>query len=138
MTSIPHTPAECITVGVDTHKHAHAAVALTEIGGRLAETTIPADTAGYQQLQRWATGLGTKITFGVEGTGSYGAGLASYLRRHGHRVVEVTRPNRQDRHLKGKNDALDADAARYALRTLRAATGISATKSPFTTASSRH
>jgi transposase len=115
VTSIPHPHAERITVGVDTHKSTHVAVALTEVGGHLAEATISADSAGYQQLERWALALGTRITFGVEGTGSYGAGLASYLRRRGQRVVEVTRPNRQARHLKGKNDALDAENAARAV-----------------------
>ncbi len=115
VTSIPHPPAERITVGVDTHKHTHTAVALSEIGARLAETTITADTAAYQQLEQWAWDLGTTGTFGIEGTGSYGAGLASYLRRRGYRVVEVNRPNRQTRHLRGKEDAVDADNAARAV-----------------------
>jgi transposase len=108
-------PGQRITVGVDTHKHAHVAVALDGIGGRLGELVIDVDTAGYQQLERWALTLGEKATFGVEGTGSYGAGLASYLRRHGHRVVEVNRPDRQARHRSGKNDPLDAENAARAV-----------------------
>jgi transposase len=53
---------------------------------------------------------------GVEGTGSYGAGLARFLRRTGVEIVEVDRPNRQARRRSGKSDPLDAiEAARAAL-----------------------
>ena len=53
---------------------------------------------------------------GVEGTGSYGAGLARHLRRSGVEVVEVDRPNRQSRRRTGKSDPADAiEAARAAL-----------------------
>ena len=115
MTSISHARSERIIVGVDTHKYAHVAVALNQIGGRLAETTITVNTDGYRQLEQWAQTLGDRVTFGIEGTGSYGAGLASYLRRRGHRVVEVVRPDRQQRRLRGKNDALDAENAARAV-----------------------
>jgi transposase len=96
MTSLPRSPrSRSIVVGVDTHKHLHVAVAIDEIGGRLAQLIIPVDNAGYAQLMHWARGLGEVSAFGVEGTGSYGAGLASFLRRNGHRVVEVNRPDRR-------------------------------------------
>jgi transposase len=53
---------------------------------------------------------------GVEGTGSYGAGLTRFLQTAGIDVIEVNRPNRQSRRLKGKSDPLDAiEAARAAL-----------------------
>jgi transposase len=52
---------------------------------------------------------------GVEGTGAYGAGLARYLHRHGVRVIEVDRANRQARRQSGKSDPADAvEAARAA------------------------
>ena len=118
MTSIPHRPGRRIVVGVDTHKYTHVAVALDQVGGRIGETAISVDRAGYAQLQRWAGELGEpggRVEFGVEGCGSYGAGLASFLRRRGHRVVEVNRPDRRIRHLRGKNDAIDAEAAARAV-----------------------
>ena len=62
-------------VGIDTHKHVHAAVVLDELGGRLGELTAAADRQGYVQLERWASSFGRVIGFGVEGTGSYGAGV---------------------------------------------------------------
>ena len=53
---------------------------------------------------------------GVEGTGSYGAGLTRLLQAERVRVVKVDRPNRQRRRLKGKSDPQDAiTAARAAL-----------------------
>ena len=52
----------------------------------------------------------------MEGTGAYGAGLARYLRWRGLVVIEVDRPNRQERRRNGKSDRVDAiEAARAAL-----------------------
>jgi transposase len=115
MTSLLELAEERIVVGVDTHKNTHVAVILNEIGGKLSELSVPANTAGYQKLEAWATEQGEQITFGVEGTGSYGAGLASHLRRRGHRVLEVNRPNRQARRQAGKSDTLDAENAARAV-----------------------
>jgi transposase len=64
-----------------------------------------------QQAEAWAQSLGPIRAFGIEGTGSYGAGLSRFLCEHGHPVFEVNRPNRQLRHQKGKDDALDAESA---------------------------
>lgn len=112
MTSIaPVAPSRRVTVGVDTHKHVHVAVALDHLGGRLDDITVSADTGGYTQLHEWAQSLGKVDAFGIEGTGSYGAGLASFLRRHGQRIVEVNRGDRRTRRQKGKSDTLDAETA---------------------------
>jgi len=112
MTSItPDEPARRVTIGVDTHKYVHVAVAIDSLGARLGDRSVSADTGGYGQLEAWASVLGRVEAFGVEGTGSYGAGLASFLRRHGHRVVEVNRGDRRMRRANGKSDTLDAEAA---------------------------
>ncbi|WP_205661238.1 IS110 family transposase [Amycolatopsis vastitatis] len=111
MSSIPDSPRRRIVIGVDTHKYAHVAVALDALGARLGDTVITVNRAGYAEFERWAHQWGELITFGVEGTGSYGAGLASFLRRRGHRVVEVNRPDRRIRHLHGKDDPIDAESA---------------------------
>jgi transposase len=115
VTSIPDPLRRRIVVGVDTHKYAHVAVALDQVGGMIGDLTIPVDRAGYTQLQHWAAELGGRVDFGVEGSGSYGAGLVSHLRRHGHLVVDVNRPDRAVRHLRGKNDTIDAEAAARAV-----------------------
>ena len=79
-----------VVIGVDTHKHIHVAAVLDSVGGILATLTIATDTAGFKQLLDWAAGFGKIIAFGIEGTGSYGAGLTSFLRRHGHKIIEVS------------------------------------------------
>mgnify|MGYP005990991745 CR=1 FL=1 len=62
-------------------------------------------------MEAWASGLGTINAFGIEGTGSYGAGLSRDLLAMGHMVLDVMRPNRQFRYLHGKSDSLDAKSA---------------------------
>lgn len=100
-----------VIVGVDTHKLCHVAVAVDTFGERLEDRAVSADSGGYRQFAEWAETLGRVTAFGVEGTGSYGAGLTSMLRRRGHRVVEVNRGNRQARRTTGKSDTADAEVA---------------------------
>jgi transposase len=103
--------ADRITGGVDTHLDIHVAAALNQLGALLDTETFPATAAGYRQLLRWLRGFGTVDLVGVEGTGSYGAGLTRHLHAQGVRVVEVDRPNRQNRRRRGKSDVVDAIAA---------------------------
>ena len=112
MTTMPDE----ITGGVDTHLDVHVAAALNPIGGLLGVESFPADAPGYRRLLTWLQSFGTVVLVGVEGTGSYGAGLTRHLHEKGMRVVEVDRPNRQERRRAGKSDPLDAvEAARAAL-----------------------
>jgi transposase len=104
-----------VVIGVDTHKHRHVAVAIDGLGGRLDDLGVEVTTGGYEQLLAWAASLGQIAAFGIEGTGSYGIGLTRLLRRHGHRVIEVARPDRADRRLNGKDDTLDAEHAARAV-----------------------
>jgi transposase len=100
-----------IIIGVDTHKANHVAVAIDALGARIGGTTIPATRKGYRDLEAWASRLGEVKAFGIEGTGSYGAGLSRDLLAKGYNVVDVMRPNRQLRRLHGKSDSLDAESA---------------------------
>jgi transposase len=100
-----------IIIGVDTHKSSHIAVAINTQGARLGAMTIPTTCQEYRSLEAWATGLGPVKAFGIEGTGSYGAGLSRDLQTKGHTVLDVIRPNRQLRYLHGKSDILDAESA---------------------------
>jgi transposase len=100
-----------VTIGIDTHKYVHVAVALDQLGRRLDELEIPATTAGFGELYAWASELGTIDTVGIEGTGAYGAGLTRWLRDRGVVVVEVERPDRKLRRNAGKSDPIDAEAA---------------------------
>ena len=76
-TRIAHDDQVRVTVGVDTHKDTHVARAKDQLGRRLGERAIPTTPAGYADLLAWAKGLGVVETFGLEGTSSYGAGLAA-------------------------------------------------------------
>jgi len=109
-----------ITGGVDTHADMHVAAALDPIGGLLGVEEFPATTAGYVRLLDWLGGFGTVALVGIEGTGSYGAGLARHVTAAGVRVVEVDRSDRQDRRRQGKSDPLDAVSAARAAQSGRA------------------
>jgi transposase len=109
-----------ITGGVDTHADTHVAAALDPLGGLLGVQEFPATAAGYRRLTGWLDGFGAVALVGVEGTGSYGAGLTRHLAAAGVRVVEVDRSDRQDRRRAGKSDPLDAVSAGRAAQSGRA------------------
>jgi transposase len=109
-----------ITGGVGTHAGLHVAAALDRIGGLLGVREFPATAAGYARLPGWLRGFGDIALAGVEGTGSYGAGLARHLAAAGVRVVEVDRADRQDRNRQGKSGPLDAVSAARAAQSGRA------------------
>ena len=105
-----------VTAGVDTHAEVHVAAVVDHVGGVLGIETFATTEAGCQQLVDWLRTQGDVNLVGVEGTGSYGAGLTRQLERAGIAVVEVDRPNRQVRRREGKSDPVDAVvAARAAL-----------------------
>ena len=118
MTAVVGLEAICalqVVVGVDTHQDQHVAVAIDQQGVRLAERHAPATSYGYGELERWSQELGEVRAFGIEGTGSYGAGLARFLISRGFTVVEVNRPDRSTRYRKGKSDPTDAEMAARAV-----------------------
>ncbi len=93
MTSSDAVGEARITVGTDTHRDEHVAVAIDHLGARLGDHRVPTTSIRYEDLDCWARRLGEVVAFGVEGTGSYGAGLARYLAGHGRTVIEVSRPD---------------------------------------------
>ena len=103
-----------VTGGVDTHADVHVAAAVDQVGRVPGTQAFPATAAGYRAALAWMSAHGELAKVGVEGTGSYGAGLARYLAGCGVVVVEVRRPNRQARRQRGKSDAADAVAAALA------------------------
>ena len=108
--------ARSVTGGVDTHLDVHVAAALDERGALLGVESFSTTEVGYKKLLGWLSDFGPVELIGVEGTGSYGAGLTRHLQDERVRVVEVDRPNRQRRRRKGKSDPEDAiSAARAAL-----------------------
>ena len=103
-----------VTGGVDTHAEVHVAAVVDQVGRVLGTGSFPADAAGYAGLLSWLCGHGELTGVGVEGTGSYGAGLARYLAAQGVTVLEVPRPDRQRRRRHGKSDPVDAVSAALA------------------------
>ena len=111
-------------VGVDPHRDLHA-IGVVEVrsGVVVFESNVTADSGGYAEALRVAGRHAPgRRAFAVEGTGSYGAGLARFLADHGEQVFEVGRL-RRERRSGGKTDALDAvRAARSVLEQKRPAT----------------
>jgi transposase len=93
MESMP-APAPPVTVGVDTHLDQHVAAVIDQAGRLLDTQEFPASTRGYVALVTWAERFGAVERVGVEGTGTYGAGLTRFVRAYGLQVVEVNRPDR--------------------------------------------
>jgi transposase len=104
-----------VVLGVDTHLDVHVAVALDQLGGHLGELSVPTTVEGYEKLIRWAKGLGSVRCAGVEGTSSYGAGLARHLKAAGVVVMEVERPKRRHLRRNDKSDSRDAESAARAV-----------------------
>ena len=109
-----------ITGGVDTDAGTHVAAALDPVGGLLGVREFPVSAAGYAGLLGWLGGFGTVCLVGIEGTGSYGAGLTRHMSAAGVRPAGVDRSDRQDRRRQGKADPLDAVSAARAAQSGRA------------------
>ncbi|WP_309139943.1 transposase [Micromonospora sp. 4G55] len=109
-----------VTVGVDTHKDVHVAAVLDQTGRVLGTRGFPTTMRGYAQLATWAESFGTVVKVGMEGSGSYGAGLLRFLTDYGLTVVEVDRPDRSTRRRIGKTDTIDAESAARAVLSGRA------------------
>src|SRR4051794_26323413 len=104
-------------VGIDTHRDTHTAQFLDAGGRTLGELTVANTESGFAELLGWITARqpGPRLVVAVEGTRSYGIGVARFLDQAGLRVVEVEQPKRTE-HRRGKSDPIDALlAARHAL-----------------------
>jgi transposase len=109
-------PSRDVIGGVDTHGASHHAAALDAGTGKLlGDQQFAATAAGYRQLLTWLRSFGRVSQVGIEGTGSYGAGLFRYLDAEQISVIEVDRPNRRERRRQGKSDPIDAIAAARAV-----------------------
>ena len=116
-----HTSSAEVFGGVDTHALTHHAAVVDRLGRELFDREFPATSSGYAALRLWLADCGRVVSVGVEGTGSYGAGLTRVLNGAGVPVVEVDRPDRSARRSQGKSDPLDAYAAARAAASGRAA-----------------
>jgi transposase len=106
--------------GADTHKDLHLVAALTQTGERIGCKAFPTNTKGYKDAIKWLCSLGELTRVGIEGSGSYGAGLCRYVKGANITVLEVTGPDKARRRLAGKYDEEDAyQAAEAALSGVR-------------------
>jgi transposase len=112
--------ALAVTAGVDTHADTHVAAVIDPMGRHLGDRRFPTTPTGYRALMAWIASFGEIVSVGVEGTGSYGAGLARALTADGFHVVEVDRVDRKTRRDQGKSDPIDAYAAARAAASGRA------------------
>lgn len=114
MSTITQT-ARRVIGGIDTHGDTHVVAAVDELGQALGHASFATTAAGHRRLFDWLAGKGEIVKVGIEGTGSWGAGIARYLAAQGVELVEVDRPNRQQRRTLGKSDPIDAEAAARAV-----------------------
>jgi transposase len=104
-----------MVAGIDTHKNTHHIAVLDHLGRRVADREFPTNVHGYRQIVAFLREHGPVERVGIEGTGSYGAGIARALAGEGFTVVEVARQNRQARRRWGKSDPIDAHQAALAV-----------------------
>jgi len=100
-----------MVAGIDTHKRTHHVAVLDHLGRDVADCPFVTTAEGYAELVQFLRAHGHVERVGVEGTGSYGAGIARVLTAAGFVVVEVVRQNRQARRLRGKSDPIDVRRA---------------------------
>lgn len=104
-----------VILGVDTHLDVHVGAVISEIGQLLGTRSVSANSTGYLDLLSWASSFGLLTRAGVEGTGTYGAGLCRLLLTREITVLEVNRPDRAKRRRQGKSDPTDAESAARAV-----------------------
>lgn len=115
-------PPRNVTGGVDTHADVHVAAAVCSTSHQLLGcATFDTTPVGYVRLLAWLCSFGLLDAVGIEGTGTYGAGLARFLTAEAVPLIEVDRPDRAARRQHGKSDTIDAEAAARAVLSGRAA-----------------
>lgn len=105
-------------IGVDTHRDSNtAAIVEAATGGVIEDLQCPTDAMGYRRCHAFATKFAPgRRVWAIEGSGSFGSGLTTFLLERGEWVVEIDRPSRPARRNGAKSDELDAvRAAREAL-----------------------
>jgi len=100
-------------VGIDTHRDTHQVEIALPTGAPIATTTITNDTRGYTGLLAWIAEHtpGPRLAVSIEGTRSYGTGVARAVGAAGLAVIEAEQPTRTTRRGRGKSDPIDAHLA---------------------------
>lgn len=107
------TTTSAIVGGVDTHKDLHVAAVVNQHNKVLGTEYFSTTRQGYRQMLAWMATFGSVQRIGVDCTGTYGSGLLRYLLKAGVEVLEVTTPDRMERHNRGKSDTIDAECAAH-------------------------
>lgn len=100
-----------VILGVDTHLDQHVGVIIDGVGKFVGHLSIETNSVGYLKLLKWVQSFGNLQRAGIEGTGTYGAGLSRFLSDQGVQVLEINRPDRSMRRFRGKSDPTDAESA---------------------------
>jgi len=100
-------------IGVDTHRDTHEVEIASPTGTPIATCSISNDSSGFAELLAWIVdhAPGPRLAVSIEGTRSYGVGLARAAAAAGLIVLECEQPNRKTRRGKGKSDPIDAHLA---------------------------
>jgi transposase len=100
-------------IGVDTHRDFHQVEIAYPSGAMIATRSFSNDSVGYAQTLAWVFehAPGPRRVLSVEGTRSYGAGLARAAATAGLPVIEAEQPTRKHRRGRGKSDSIDAHLA---------------------------
>ena len=99
--------------GFGCHTGIYPAAVLDPVGRLLGAESFAATSAGYRSTHDWPASFGPVGAVGVESTGSYGAALDRSLTQQGCRAIGVDQQHQHLRSRRGKNDAIDAEAAKY-------------------------
>jgi transposase len=109
------TVAELVdaVIGIDTHRDTHEVEIALPTGAPIATLKISNDSGGFAELLEWIyqQAPGPRLAVSIEGTRSYGVGVARALEAAGLPVIECEQPNRKQRRGKGKSDPIDAHLA---------------------------
>jgi transposase len=100
-------------VGVDTHRDTHQVEIALPTGTPIATLAVSNDSRGFAELLAWIFrhAPGPRLVVAIEGTRSYGVGLARAVTAAGLMVIECEQPHRKARRGKGKSDPIDAHLA---------------------------
>ena len=100
-------------IGIDTHRDSHEVEIADPAGTPVMTMRIGNDSAGFTRLLAAIAEVvpGPRVAVCIEGSRSYGIGLARALAAAGLLVLECEQPSRKQRRGKGKSDPIDAHLA---------------------------
>jgi transposase len=100
-------------IGIDTHRDSHEVEIADPAGKPIAAMQVSNDSAGFAQLLAAIAELapGPRMAVSIEGSRSYGIGLARALAAAGLLVIECEQPSHKQRRGRGKSDPIDAHLA---------------------------